>query len=43
MWPVHAGPVPALHMATTLDDIPARPPTEPSNKKGSPDVDYDRA
>jgi small subunit ribosomal protein S15 len=23
-------------MATTLDDIPARPPTEPSDKKGNP-------
>ena len=36
MPPVHAGLVPALHMATPLDDIPARPPTEPSDKKEPP-------
>jgi hypothetical protein len=43
MSPVHAGLAPALYVATTLDDIPARPPTEPSDKKGNPDVDFDRA
>jgi hypothetical protein len=43
MWPVHAGLMPASYTATLLDDIPARPPTEPSDKKGNPDVDYDRA